>query len=517
MNRKLFAFLVVSVLLFSSTRAIAQSPEPLTPQTSLGTGFTYQGQLKNAGSPVNSPCDMQFSLWDAAGNGSPPTGGSQVGIMQTLAVTVTNGLFTVVLNSGNEFGNSAFAGDARWLQMAVSCPAGSGGAYTTLSPRQALAAVPYALSLTPNATINGLNNTGNLSFGSTTRQMLNLWGTRYGIGVQGYDAYFRTDSGAGFAWFSGGTHSDTHYNPGALGATLMTLDSNSLTVNEQVSASINSAGLTAAVNATNSGSGYGVYGQGNLGAGIVGESSGSHGVFGTAGLSNTFGVYGLNTGSGYGVGGDGPLGGVYGRTANSFGGGLYGYNNGALGATGAGVVGNGLNNAGVVAISFYGNPIVAYGSDLNNKRFVVDQSGNVTADGTYSSPAADLAELLPAAGQLEPGDVLVIGQDGKLTRSASKYQTSVVGVYSTKPAFLGGYADGADTRDQVPLAMIGVVPTKVSAENGAIHPGDLLVASSTPGHAMKADAHPPIGTVIGKALGSLERGTGIIQIVVMLQ
>ena len=304
MNRKLFvSFLIVSVLLLTSTGAVAQSSGPAAPQTPLGTGFTYQGQLKNVGGPVNSVCDMQFSLWDAAGSGSPPTGGAQMGITQTLAVTVTSGLFTTVLNGGNEFGSNAFTGEARWLQIAVRCPGGS-GAYTTLSPRQALTATPYALSLMPNATINGLNNTGNLSFGSTTRQMLNLWGTQYGIGVQSYAAYFRTDSGAGFAWFAGGSHSNTHYDPGLLGTTLMTLDSSSgLTVGGKVSASTNSASPDATVNATNSGSGHGMYGQSNAGIGIVGESSTNHGVFGTASLSNTYGVYGLNTGSGYGVAG----------------------------------------------------------------------------------------------------------------------------------------------------------------------------------------------------------------------
>ena len=238
MNRKLFIlFLVVFVLLFASTGAVAQSPEPAAPQAPLGTGFTYQGQLKNAGGPVNGTCDLQFSLWDAAGSGSPPTGGTQIGITQSLVATVTNGLFTVVLNAGNEFGGTAFTGEARWLQIAVRCPAGS-GSYATLSPRQALTATPYALSLMPNATINGLNNTGKLSFGNATRQMLNLWGTQYGVGVQSYDMYFRTDNGAGFAWYAGGAHSDTHYDPGcsgspfcAPGLTLMTLDRGGLTVN----------------------------------------------------------------------------------------------------------------------------------------------------------------------------------------------------------------------------------------------------------------------------------------------
>jgi hypothetical protein len=77
---------------------------------------------------------------------------------------------------------------------------------------------------------------------------------------------------------------------------------------------------------------------------------------------------------------------------------------------------------------------------------------------------------------------------------------------------------------QAPLAVIGVVPVKVSAENGAIRPGDLLTTSATPGHAMKAkpilvngETIYPSGVILGKALGSLAHGTGMIQVLIMLQ
>ena len=68
------------------------------------------------------------------------------------------------------------------------------------------------------------DSTPNLSFGNTTRQMLNLWGTQYGIGVQGYTMYSRADVGAGFAWYQGGTHSNAAGDSGG-GQTLMSLDS----------------------------------------------------------------------------------------------------------------------------------------------------------------------------------------------------------------------------------------------------------------------------------------------------
>ena len=61
-----------------------------------------------------------------------------------------------------------------------------------------------------------------LSFGSSTRQMLNLWSTQYGIGVQANVQYFRTNSG--FAWYRGGAHNNAEFSNGG-GVTLMRLDS----------------------------------------------------------------------------------------------------------------------------------------------------------------------------------------------------------------------------------------------------------------------------------------------------
>jgi hypothetical protein len=68
------------------------------------------------------------------------------------------------------------------------------------------------------------------------------------------------------------------------------------------------------------------------------------------------------------------------------------------------------------------------------------------------------------------------------------------------------------------MAMVGRVPTKVSAENGPIKVGDLLVTSSTPGYAMKGtDRSLLTGAVVGKAMGPLDSGTGTIEVLVTLQ
>ena len=62
------------------------------------------------------------------------------------------------------------------------------------------------------------------------------------------------------------------------------------------------------------------------------------------------------------------------------------------------------------------------------------------------------------------------------------------------------------------------MPTKVSAESGAIKPGDLLVTSSKPGYAMKGSDHSQMmGAIIGKALEPLDAGTGVIEVAVSIQ
>ena len=80
-----------------------------------------------------------------------------------------------------------------------------------------------------------------------------------------------------------------------------------------------------------------------------------------------------------------------------------------------------------------------------------------------------------------------------------------------------GDGHGDQHAETVPLAVVGLVPVKASAENGALRPGDLLVSSSTPGHVMRAGANPPVGTVVGKALAPLKEGTGVISMLVTLQ
>jgi hypothetical protein len=151
---------------------------------------------------------------------------------------------------------------------------------------------------------------------------------------------------------------------------------------------------------------------------------------------------------------------------------------------------------------------------------------HVNPDGTYTA-GSDFAEALPAAGgkgSYEPGDVLVLSatQPGAVEKCARPYDNTVIGVYSSRPGFLGADKNGATEvrADDIPVAVLGIVPVKVSAENGAIQPGDLLTTSSMPGRAMRCERLDLcFGRTLGKALEALPAGrsAGVIRVLVTLQ
>ena len=166
--------------------------------------------------------------------------------------------------------------------------------------------------------------------------------------------------------------------------------------------------------------------------------------------------------------------------------------------------------------------IGATSDDAGNRTWRVNRAGRGFFNGGFQGGGADFAEQLPVQGKeadYEPGDVLVISAsaDKTVELAAKAFDTAVIGVYSTEPAVLAGAPDSDDPLSGIPVAITGIAPCKVSAENGPIRRGDLLVSSSTAGHAMRAGANPPQGTVLGKALGELAEGTGTIQVLVTLQ
>lgn len=146
--------------------------------TPFDSTFTYQGFLKQNGSPVNGTCDFQFNLFDAA------SGGTLISQRFPTGVTLGNGLFTLPLNFG-------FTGDQRWLEIATRCPSGS-GTFVTLTPRQAVTGAPYAISLMPNARVGHFSGATQasadfafLNFGDGTGTGLIGFGSEAGVWAQG--------------------------------------------------------------------------------------------------------------------------------------------------------------------------------------------------------------------------------------------------------------------------------------------------------------------------------------------
>lgn len=186
----------------------------------------------------------------------------------------------------------------------------------------------------------------------------------------------------------------------------------------------------------------------------------------------------------------------------------------------------GFNPGGNIGIWLANNGLI------NTNAGIQINSGGLTfsgATGTQTTPwtgvlcGGDYAEAVNAKGSLktyEPGDVLVIGDDadGEVQKSVEPYSTMVAGIFATKPGVIGRRQTLRKEDEELPMAMIGIVPTKVTTENGPIHRGDLLVTSSTIGYAMKGtDRSRLVGAVIGKAMGSLDSGTGVIEVLVTLQ
>jgi hypothetical protein len=116
----------------------------------LGNAFNYQGRLLEGGAPATGTYDFQFNIFAASAGGAPLTA-----VLTRGDAAVNNGLFLVEL----DFGAVPFAGDERWLEISVR-PGASVGAYTLLTPRQRLNAIPYSLYSLKTASVPWSGLTG---------------------------------------------------------------------------------------------------------------------------------------------------------------------------------------------------------------------------------------------------------------------------------------------------------------------------------------------------------------------
>lgn len=124
------------------------------------TAFTYQGRLSDGAYPANGTYEMTFTLHSADSGAA-----NQLGSTSTNTnVQVANGIFTVELDFGSEF-----PGPDRWLEISVKKPAESG--YTTLTPRQKLNSVPYAVRAAGVSATAGDSVVGAINDAATTAKI----------------------------------------------------------------------------------------------------------------------------------------------------------------------------------------------------------------------------------------------------------------------------------------------------------------------------------------------------------
>lgn len=206
--------------------------------------------------------------------------------------------------------------------------------------------------------------------------------------------------------------------------------------------------------------------------------------------------------------------GVMGLTTSNAGTGVYGGNVGPIAANGFGVRGETAGGVGVQGQSF--------GSGLAGKfigRVRIEGDLEVTGDVTLVG-GQDCGEHFQVSEIPAPGSVMCICEDGTLTPSKSAYDKKVAGVVSGAGSFKPGLVlgkPGGDSKSSI-IALVGRVYCQADATGAPIEIGDLLTTAAEPGHAMKAqDPNRAFGAVIGKALGALPSGRGLIPVLVALQ
>lgn len=373
----------------------------------------------------------------------------------------TQSLVGVAIDDGTfhvalDFGAGVFAGDARWIEIAAKTTGDAD--FVTLAPRQAVRPAPYAVYALDGPAADGLweqDGTGVYYPGG-------------GVGVTGGTTFTQGN----------GVFLDGGYGTGTF-AHVFAFDYDTYTPLDLL---LNFPGGDVGIGAA----------APEAKLHVVGEKFGikANAYGGAGGLTSTA-VWGVGDGSVF----SGPAVGVYGQSD---------YGDGVQGVTSSSVWYGGYfhNSAGGVALYADGPAQVKTLQILGGADIV---EGFETGEET-----------------IEPGTVVVIDADhpGELRASSRAYDRRVAGIVSGAGGIAPGLRLGQEgvMDGDTPVAMSGRVYVRCSAENGAIRPGDLLTTAATQGHAMRSDDTPRShGAVLGKAMSSLDRGTGLVLVLVNLQ
>ena len=447
--------------------------------------LNFQGRLTDtAGNPINGNRNFRFEIWNVQSGGAVGSNRVWQSGAGNISINVGNGIYSILLGDTGVSGMAAFGSlnfdQPLYLQVYVEG--------TAIGLRVPLASSPYALSVKDGAITNG-----KIANNAVTLNKLSVGGTAT-------NGYFLSISGGNLSW------SNIRQVPtgGAGGQYLMTDGSNNLSWTS-ISGTLPTP--------NNPGNNY-MY--------LMANAGGTSWVnFAGNGLTNTNGTISVTN----------PIPALVS--------GQFLTNNGtALSWANLSLTYVNLASAQTIsgAKTFSANVTIATGNSLaigsaNLSYGTFNTTTNSSVSGLIASTAlrvngivsssngflntnADLAEIYPSAEVLAPGDVVIISEtrDGYIEKSKTANDTKVAGVISTKPGIvLNSEATGYQ------LALVGKVPVNVVSEGGSIKRGDMLVASSSPGCAMKAPENPKPGTIIGKALENYTGSRGKIAALVNLQ
>jgi hypothetical protein len=496
-------FLLAGVIFFLVAAARAQT-----------TAFTFQGRLNDSGTPANGTYDMQFELFQTPGLGT----GSQIGATITLpGVKVTSGVFTVQL----DFTAPAFSGGDRFVEVGVT-PAGSGAPFTTLDPRQPITPTPYALfSYSAYTATTATMATGPFNIGGSN-------GSLY-IGLSGVGTPPVYGTSAGIA-----------------------IDAETRSGGEAIYAECLQAGNNCyALEGYAPTGDYAGYMYGGKGVYVESDDAAQSGLDASAYGSNAYAVHGesasyragyfkSDSNANYSLYVDSKDGPTQSTAALNVRGTIRGEGNLIIGGSKAGYVVDIMQNVDNEAL-VPGDVVVIVG----NSAPVLGQIPVITVkkasgandiglagvvDEVWSAPDAATKTAYEAQEEVvrtaKPARAMARTETGPKRPKAVDVPlplsniTDEQGTLHTLPL-----AASAGTGGYVSVVTLGAYKmVKVDATQGAIQTGDLLTTSSNPGYAMKA---APVvvngidiyrtGTILGKALEPLDKGTGVIKVFVTLR
>ncbi len=474
-----------------------------------GTAFSYQGRLSDNGSPANGNYDLTFALFSVS------SGVGQLGNTITNSPTgVTNGLFSVTL----DFGAGVLTGPARWLE--IGARTNSGGSFATLSPRQPLTPVPYAIyatnagtASTASGVASGSVTAAGVASGQVVKSLNGLTdavtlspGPNVTLATNG-NKLTVSSTGGGAVFSLNGTNA--YYNGGNVGIGTTTPDK-ALTVQ--------AATGHHAIQWENSTFTLGYLGEnGDVNSGLVAlVNNGTVSVAlqangptwltgGNVGIGTTSPGKLLDVISGFDAGI---------RIAQSTSSG-YGYIQFGQSATAANNFHIGSEDDGTFRL-WNGN----WGAGTELLR--LDSTGTLQVK-VLQINGADVAEPFEISSRDIPkGSLVIIDKEnpGKVKLSDHAYDSCVAGILSGANGVNSGillkqqgFNDGGQN-----VALSGRVYALADASYGAIQPGDLLTTSDTLGHCMKVSDHARAkGAIIGKAMSSLKEGKGMVLVLVSLQ